>query len=111
MLIELYPISKFYEIIENSGKIHSLSINRLIHAIYDDDELLTLINQGELVDKINRYQRDIDIANEQKDHPFANASRSQLYIDYCEAIMLLMISGDLPDQFIVSRGVIINGAY
>lgn len=110
MLIELYPISKFYEIMENSGKIHLLSMNQLIHAIYDD-ELITLINQGELVDKINRYQRDIDTANEYKDHPFADASRSQLYIDYCEAIMLLIISGDLPDQFIVSRGVLINGAY
>ena len=111
MMIELYPISKFYDIIKESGKIPSLSMNRLIHAIYDDTELLTLINQGELVDKINRYQRDIDTANECKDHPFANASRSQLYIDYCEAIMFMIVSGDLPDQFIVSRGVIINGVY
>ena len=111
MLIELYPISKFYDIIKDSGKLPSLSINRLIHAIFNDNESMVLINQGELTDKINRRQRDIDNANEYGGNPFVDVTNSQLYIHYYGVIMSLIISGDLPDQFIVSRGIFINGAY
>lgn len=110
MLIELYPISKFYDIIKDSGKIPSLSINILIHSIFDDSESLVLINSGELIDKMNKFQRDIDTIAE-NDCTDCRISWKQIYIRYCEMIMSMIANNDMPDQFIVSRGVIINGAY
>lgn len=109
MLIELYPISKFYDIMKNSGKL-PVTINILIHSIFDDNESLVLINSGELIDKMNKYQRDID-ADADNEYADGSSSWKKVYIDYCEAIMSMIASGDLPYQFIVSRGVIINGSY
>lgn len=111
MLIELYPISKFYGILEESGKFKSLSMNPLIHAIFYDDESLTLINSGELIDKINQYQRDIDNHEEYKYNDCGNTEWKKIYMDYCDKILEMIVLKELPDQFIVSRGMIIQGAY